>query len=198
MENVNNLTLAIRAHKPAIRDISVASYVGYLTALHKKMGTDDPVHELKWMQDFDRIVEVLQDKSYLGQREEGREARRAQRVADGRGQAILANFKKCVRTPQIPTTYSIFLERHEAEFLHLLSKIAMWSLSQSLSTVPVRLCPYGAEAVYISHACQLLSIKFPRECYRSRQTLYPAAAMLDAPVGGGSCCWSGGPEGFAL
>eukprot|EP01051_Picozoa_sp_SAG22_P007298 SAG22_NODE_509_length_9598_cov_12.010001_3_plen_321_part_00 len=68
MENVNNLTLAIRAHKPAIRDISVASYVGYLTALHKKMGTDDPVHELKWMQDFDRIVEVLQDKSYLGQR----------------------------------------------------------------------------------------------------------------------------------
>lgn len=63
-----NLFDIIKKHKPNVRDITINSYLKYLINLHLDIYGNKKMESLKWLNDYNKIMDTIKEKSYLTQR----------------------------------------------------------------------------------------------------------------------------------
>jgi len=68
MENYKNLFNLIRKHKKEVREITIESYLKYLINLHNDIHGNKKFESFKWLNDYDKIMDSIKDKTYLTQR----------------------------------------------------------------------------------------------------------------------------------
>jgi len=68
MDNYENLFKQIQKEKPNVRKITIESYLKYLINLHNEVYKNKDFSNLKWLKNYDKIMDTIKNKSYLTQR----------------------------------------------------------------------------------------------------------------------------------
>lgn len=68
MNNYKNLFNQIKKIKPNVRNITIDSYLKYLINLHNDIYESKEFDNLKWLKNYDEIMDTIKDKTFLTQR----------------------------------------------------------------------------------------------------------------------------------